>query len=142
MSAELITAQRSIHYVKSTKFSPEQLQGKTLRWFFLEEPLNFSLEVSDPLENGEFILYACGVCSNGNVPKDEAPYGHKGSESLDQEIVERITVSSASRFLRGFDFVIFQQSPIACELCGANEQLGDWVPRSGSSPASQFASVG
>ena len=129
MSAELTTVQRSIHYVKSTKFSPEQLQGKALRWYFLEEPLNCSLEVSDPLENGEFILYACGVCSNGNVPEDEAAHGHKGAESLDQETVDRITVSSASRFLRGFDFVIFQQSPIACELCRA--------PDSGSSPRRQ-----
>jgi len=128
MPAELITEQRSIHHVKSTKFSPEQLEGKTLRWFLQEEPLNCSLEVSDPLESGEFILYAKAY-SNGNVQKEKATHGHKWAESLDQETVDQIRVSAASRFLRGFDFVIFQQSPIACELYR--------VLDSGSSPRRQ-----
>jgi hypothetical protein len=123
MPAELITDHSSIHYVKSTKFSPEQLEGKTLRWFLQEEPLNCSLEVSGPLESGEFILYAKAY-SIGNVQEDEATHGHKWAELLDQETVDQIRVSGASRFLRGFDFVIFQQSPIACELCR--------VPDSGS----------
>lgn len=128
MPAELITVQHSVHYVTSTEFSPEELEGKTLRWFLQEEPLNCSLEVSDPLQSGEFILYAKAY-SNGNVQEDEATYGHKWSESLDQETVDQIARSSASRFLRGFDFVIFEQSPIACELCRA--------PDSGSSPRRQ-----
>jgi hypothetical protein len=128
MPAKLLTVQRSIHYVRSTEFSPEQLEAKTLRWFLQEEPLNYSLEVSDPLESGEFILYAKAY-SNGNVQEDEATHGHNWAESLDQETVDQIRVSGASRFLRGFDFVIFQQSPIACELCR--------VPDSGSSSGRQ-----
>ena len=66
MSAEPITVERSIHYVRSTEFNSGQLESKTLRWFLQEEPLNCSLEVSDPRESGEFILYA-GAYSNGNV---------------------------------------------------------------------------
>jgi len=128
MPAQLITVQHSVHYVRSTEFSPEQLEGKALRWFLQEEPLNCSLEVSDPLQSGEFILYAKAY-SNGNVQEDEATHGHTWSESLDQETVDQIGRSNASRFLRGFDFVIFQQSPIACELCRA--------PDSGSSPRRQ-----
>jgi len=124
MPAELIPVERSVHYVRSTEFSPEQLKGKTLRWFRQEQPLNCSLEVSDPLENGEFILYAC---FNGSVQEDEPAHGHKWAVSLAQEAVDQIRVSSASRFLRGFDFVIFQKSPIACELCRVNEQWGNRV---------------
>jgi hypothetical protein len=94
--------------------------------------LNCSLEASDPLENGEFILYACGACSNGNVQEDEAAHGHQWVESLDQETIVQIRGSSASRFLRGFDFVIFQQSPIACELCSANYQWAEIEPQPSS----------
>jgi|SRR5579862_1146377 len=122
MPAEQVEAQGSIHYVRSTQFSPEQLNGKALRWYFQEEPLNCSLEASGPLENGEFVLYACAACSNGNVQEDETAPRHKWAESLDQETVDQIRGSSANRFLRGFDFVIFQQSPIASELCWGNEQ--------------------
>ncbi len=142
MHAELIAVQRSIHYVRSTKFSPGQLKGKALRWFLQEEPLNCSLEVSDPLENGEFILYACDACSDGSLQEDEAAHGHVWAVSLDQETVDQIARSSTSRFLRGFDFVIFQQSPIACELCQVNERWDDRVLHSDSSPAaSQFAAL-
>ena len=85
MHAEVIAVQRSIHSVRSTKFSPEQLKGKALRWFLQEEPLNCSLEVSDLLESGEFILYACDACSNGSPQADVAAHGHKRAISLDQK---------------------------------------------------------
>ncbi len=111
-----------IHYVKSGKLSREQLNGKQLRWYKHNDPIDSVLRVEDPRPDGSFVLYSCGAWVQHPKTELERGHGHLYQTALDQTTFDKIEVASKSVHLHGFDFVIFENSQQAREWCAAKDQ--------------------
>jgi hypothetical protein len=107
----------AIHRVKCPKFPPTQLNGKQLCCFLRNHREDYTMRVSGFQHDGSFILHVCSVWVDH--PKTEGQRGriHFREVSLDQAAVDKIETAMPSRFLHDCDFVIFEDSPKARELC-------------------------
>lgn len=110
-----------IHRVKS-RFTSEQLNGKALRQYQKECPLDCSLEVSDIQPDGSFVLWALGAWPDLNVPKGKRGQIHQWRKSLDQDTVDKIEEQKAFSLLFGCNFVVFEQSPLSRLTCLGKDQ--------------------
>jgi hypothetical protein len=103
-----------LYRVKSSQLGPAELDGKTLRYFQRENWRDYTLLVQDAYPDGTFILL---VRKLTDPLANEA--GKIGWEdiSMDQNAVNHIERAGSSNSLRGVDFVVFDQSPQARQMC-------------------------
>lgn len=105
-----------LHRVKSRKFVPADFDFKELRWFRRETLHPYDLLVSDVQRDGTFVLWASDVRVDLNPAPGKVGQIKMPKESLDQAIVDKIEKAGPDPWLRGCDFVIFEDSPKSAAL--------------------------
>jgi hypothetical protein len=111
------------HRVTITKFTPSDLDGKTLRWFRDEMAKDYTMMVGDVQPNLSFIVRILQVWiapDSFHSPEQRGQFAWE-KESLDQQTVDKIVKTWPAELLRGSDFVIFEESPATRELCEAKD---------------------
>jgi hypothetical protein len=106
-----------MEWVACTRFSPDQLDGKSVAWFTGETRHNghFVVDRRRP-GDGKIVLVVRGYAPDTeNQTNGIQPIGQV-EELLDQATVDRIEDAKPFWRLRGSDFVIFENSPESREL--------------------------
>jgi hypothetical protein len=91
------------------------------------------MRVSGFRHDGSFILHVCSVRVDRPKTEGQRGYIHLREVSLDQASVDKIETAITSRFLHDCDFVIFENSPRARELCEATSRKRN-TPADSSNP--------
>ena len=80
------------------------------------------MRVSGFWHDGSFILHVCSVWVDHAKTEGQRGYIYLREGSLDQATVDKIETAMPSRFLHDCDFVIFEDSQKARELCRATSR--------------------
>jgi hypothetical protein len=101
----------AIPYVRHPKFSPAELNGKSLAWCEAGSVVQCRLRVGEQASDGRHTLMAGWAAIYSTHSKDEETSAFR-EPLLDQATVEKIVAvePAADPQLRGFDFALIQEA--------------------------------
>lgn len=102
----------AIHYVKHPKFSPVELDGKSLAWCEGGSVIQCRLRAGEQIPDGRYTLMAGWAAIYSPNSKDVGTSIFR-EPLLDQPTVEKIVAAESAGVpqLKGFDFAIVQDRP-------------------------------
>jgi len=99
-----------------------ELNGKQLCYFLRNHKEDYTMRVSGFQHDGSFILHLCSVWVDHPKAEGQRGYIHLREASLDQATVDKIEAATPGGLLADCDFVIFEHSPKARQMCEVTSQ--------------------